>query len=58
MPDTTVVEKFPKATTTRAQVEAVQAQHLSAGAKSSLITDDGTNWVLTTLWPGVSASSG
>ncbi len=53
MPDTTVVEKFPKATTTRAQVEAVQAQHLSAGAKSSLITDDGTNWVLTTVWPGV-----
>ncbi|MFI5020044.1 MAG: hypothetical protein ACHQRJ_00120 [Alphaproteobacteria bacterium] len=53
MPDKTVVETSPKATTTKAQVQAVQAQHLSDGAKSSVITEDPTNWILTTVWPGV-----
>jgi hypothetical protein len=43
-----VVEKFPKATVTREQVEKERELRLSAGAKSSVITEDATNWILTT----------
>lgn len=52
MADATVVDKFPKATTNKPQVEQVRQDKLANGAKSSKITEDSTNWILTTVWPG------
>ena len=26
--------------------------HLANGARSSVLTEDATNWILTTVWPG------
>jgi hypothetical protein len=43
-----VVETFPKATVTRAKVEKERDLRLSAGARSSIITEDAMNWILTT----------
>ena len=53
MPDQTVVDTYPKATVTQAQVQQIKADKLANGAKSSVITEDPTNWILTTVWPGV-----
>jgi hypothetical protein len=51
MPATvTTKEMFPKATTTKAQVEAESELRIKAGAIRSSIQDDGTNWVLITEW--------
>jgi len=51
MPGTvTTRELFPKATVTRAQVEAQRDLEIQAGAIRSSIDDDGTNWVLVTQW--------
>jgi hypothetical protein len=47
---TTTVETFPKATTTRDQVEAERKARLTGGAVSSTITEDATNYILTTVW--------
>jgi hypothetical protein len=52
MADTTVVDKYPKATNTEPSVQAVAQNHINNGAKSSVVTDGGTDWVLTTVWPG------
>lgn len=52
MADATVVDTFPKTTTTKAQVEQIRQNKLANGAKSSVITEDNTNWILTTVWPG------
>jgi hypothetical protein len=53
MPDQTTTDTYPKATVTQAQVQAIQADKLQNGAKSCTLTSDATNWILTTVWPGV-----
>lgn len=45
-----LVETFPKATTSRDQVDAERTARLDAGAVSSDITEDAVNWILTTVW--------
>ena len=52
MADATVVDEYPKATNTKAAVEQLRDKHLADGAKSSVITEGDTNWILTTVWPG------
>lgn len=52
MPDATVIDKFPKATVTKAQVQQIQADRLENGAKSCTLSEDAADWVLTTVWPG------
>jgi hypothetical protein len=52
MADTTVVDLYPKATNTQAEVQKIALNHLANGAKSSVVTEDATNWILTTVWPG------
>lgn len=52
MPDTTVVDKYPKKTVSKADVEKIQANKLNNGAKSCTLADDTDNWILTTVWPG------
>jgi hypothetical protein len=53
MADQTVVENFPKSSCTKAQVEEIRQDRLANGAKSCTLTEDSTNWILTTVWPGV-----
>jgi hypothetical protein len=48
----TDVTKFPKATNNRADLEKIRKSRLASGAKSSELTEDDMNWVLTTVWPG------
>lgn len=43
-----IVEEFSKTENTRAQVEAERQERLGHGATSSEITEDDTNWILTT----------
>ena len=51
MPATmTTRELFPKATVQRSQVEAEQKLRIQCGAIRSSISEDGTNWILTTEW--------
>ena len=52
MADATTVDKYPKATNTKAEVQAISQNHLANGARSSVLTEDATNWILTTVWPG------
>jgi hypothetical protein len=52
MADTTTVDTYAKATNTKAQVQAIADNHVANGAKSSVITEDATNWILTTVWAG------
>jgi hypothetical protein len=52
MADATVVDKYPKATVKKTQVQQIQADKLSNGAKSCVLTEDSANWILTTVWPG------
>jgi hypothetical protein len=53
MADATIVERFPKATNTKADVQQVQQKHLTDGAKSSVLNEsDSSDWILTTVWPG------
>jgi hypothetical protein len=52
MPDATVVDRYPKATVSKDEVEQIQTNKLDNGAKSCALTDDSTNWILTTVWPG------
>jgi hypothetical protein len=53
MADATVVEKYPKTTNTKADVQQVQEEHLAAGARSSTLDEsDPSDWILTTVWPG------
>jgi hypothetical protein len=51
MPATvTTRELFPKADIQKPQVVTEQALRIKAGAITSSIEDDGTNWVLVTVW--------
>jgi hypothetical protein len=52
MADATVVDTYPKTTVSKAQVQQIQANKLGNGAKSCALTEDSTNWILTTVWPG------
>jgi hypothetical protein len=52
MADATVVDKYPKATVSKAEVQQIQTNKLNNGAKSCVLTEDSTNWILTTVWPG------
>ena len=52
MADATVVDKYPKATVTKAEVQQIQTNKLNNGAKSCVLTEDSSNWILTTVWPG------
>lgn len=48
---TTDVETYPKATVSKPFLEREKSKYLSAGAKAAEITETGTTWVLTTVWP-------
>ncbi len=48
----TQVERFPKASVSRSEMEKTQKSRLEQGAKSSVLNEDATNWILTTAWPG------
>ena len=50
MADTTTVDTYPKATNQKSDVEAIAQNH--NGAKSSVVTEDASNWILTTVWAG------
>lgn len=50
---TTTVDTFPKSTVSRPDVEQERQGQLDAGATSSTITEDATNWILTGIWPDV-----
>jgi Phage tail lysozyme len=53
MPNVSETETFPKSDFTRADVEAERTARLGIpGVISSAITDSGTNWLLTTVFPG------
>jgi hypothetical protein len=53
MADATVIDKYLKASNSKADVEKIQKDRLdNAGAKSCVLTEDDTNWILTTVWPG------
>jgi hypothetical protein len=52
MADTTTVDTYPKATNTRADVDAIAQNHLANGARRSVVTEDASNWILTTTWAG------
>ena len=52
MADATVVDKYPKATNTKADVEKIRQEHLADDAKSSTLTENTTHWILTTVWAG------
>jgi hypothetical protein len=46
----TEIELFEKAKTSRADIERERDERLKSDAKSSTITDDDKNWILTTVW--------
>lgn len=51
MAERTVVDPYPKVTNTRAAVEAMAQANLATGnAITSVVTEDATNWLLTTVW--------
>ena len=53
MADATTVNKYPKATNTKAEVQEIQQQFLKDGATSSVLDEtDPTDWILTTVGPG------
>lgn len=52
MSDAEVVDKYPKATVSKVQVAEIQADRLKNGASSCTLSEDATNWILTTVWPG------
>jgi hypothetical protein len=52
MPDATVIDKYPKATVSDADVQQIRTDKLNNGAKSCVLTEDDTSWILTTVWPG------
>ena len=52
MADATVIDTYEKLTVSKTEVEKIQANKLSHGAKSCVLTDDETHWILTTVWPG------
>ena len=52
MPDATTIEMFSKATNTKEDVKKLQQENLDGGAKSCELTEDATNWILTTVLAG------
>ena len=52
MPNTTIAYKYPKASVSEGQVEALKTNKLAYGAKSANITSDDIYWILTIVWPG------
>jgi hypothetical protein len=53
MAEVTFVEKFPKLTVSKASVEAERDfKSKLAGTKSCVISDDDSNWILTTVIDG------
>jgi hypothetical protein len=54
MTDVTVKRPYPKATNSKADVQKVQQQILenkgNTGAKSCVLSEDDTNWYLTTVY--------
>ena len=52
MPDATVIDRYPKATNSQADVEKIRQQRLADGAKSCVLSEDATDWIMTTIWPG------
>jgi uncharacterized ParB-like nuclease family protein len=54
MPDVTVKRPYPKADNSKADVQKVQQQILAnksnTGAKSCDLSEDDTNWYLTTVY--------
>jgi len=57
MPDVTTINKYPKSTYQKAQVDHIRDAQLAAGAKSCTESEDATNYILTTVWPGASLLS-
>jgi hypothetical protein len=52
MPDVITVNEWPKATTQKEEVEKVRKWRLEhEGAKSCELSEDDSNWILTTVWP-------
>ena len=58
MADTPAGDPYPTTTNTREDVEAIAQNHLANGAISSVVTQNGTNWVLTTVWAGADTPGG
>jgi hypothetical protein len=58
MPDVPVKRPYPKATNTKQEVDdlrtAILANAPQTGAKSCEISDDDTNWYLTTVYESIS----
>ncbi len=52
MADATVIDNYPKATAQKSDVQKIQADKIANAAKSCTLTEDDTNWILTTVWPG------
>jgi hypothetical protein len=52
MADATVVDKYPKKTVSKTEVQLIQANKLDNGAKSCVLTENSKSWILTTVWPG------
>lgn len=50
MADYTTRRLYPKATMTRLDMEAIAQTHLANLARSAVVTEDATNWILTTVW--------
>jgi hypothetical protein len=53
MADVTVVDRFPKATVTRADIESARESRLASGAKSTILSENDQDWILTTIWPDI-----
>ncbi|WP_157374743.1 hypothetical protein [Burkholderia ubonensis] len=51
MSDTTMIYKYPKASVSEDQINALATNKLAYGAKSAKVTSDDTYWILTITWP-------
>lgn len=49
--DVTTVDKYVKTAFTREQVEEMAENKTENGASSSVVTEDATFWIMTTVWP-------
>jgi hypothetical protein len=52
MADEPVIDQFKKTDYDKSDVERIRQRKLNDGATSSEISQDGLNWILTTVWPG------
>jgi hypothetical protein len=51
MPDATTVNRYLKSEYEADEVEAIRQSRLE-DARSCVLTEDETHWILTTVWPG------